>query len=168
MRKRRRHQLLRLRVLYRIPIEDREVLEETLKLRRLLLQLRTMILRSCSIPCPGARHRVLRRHLCFRRLHWPRILRDQCLEFLHRAGDQTLRLLHREGARRTIPQLLHRKLREHVADLPDQSGWAAALAVTPLQGIAQYQALRRIQPRAVDLEALHERTLHPVRGQFNV
>ena len=156
-------------MLCRIPVEDREILQQTCQLRRLLLlRLRTMILRSCRIPCPGARRRVLHRPLCFRRQNWPCILRGQCLEFLHRAGDQTLGLLHRVGAWRAIPQLLHRKLREHVADLLDQSGCTTALAVTPLQGIAQHQALRRIQECTVDIEALHERTLHPVRGEFNV
>ena len=169
MREGRRHQLLRLRMLCRIPVEDGEVLEETHQLRCFLLFLfRTMILRSYSIPCPGARRRVLRRPLCFRRQHWLCILRGQCLELLHRAGDQTLGLLHRVGAWRTITQLLHRKLREHIANLLDQTGRTAALAVTPLQGIAQHQALRRIQQCTVNIEALHERTLHPVRGEFNV
>ena len=169
MRERRRHQLLCLRVLRRIPIEDGKVLQQARQLRPLLLLLlHTMILRSGSIPCRGARRPVLLRHLCLRRLHCPGILRDQRLELLHRPGDQTLGLLHREGAWRTIPQLLHRKLREHVADFLNQAGRTAALAVTPLQGIAQHQALRRIQQRAVDIEALHEGALHPVRGQFNV
>ena len=164
-----RHQLLRLRVLRRIPIEDGEVLQQTCQLRHLLLLLlRRLILRSGGIPYPGAHRPVLLRHLCSWRLHCPGILRDQRLELLHRHGDQTLGLLHREGTWRTLPQLLHREFRKHVADLLDQSGRTAALAVTPLQGIAQHEALRRIQQRAVDVEALHEGALHPVRGQFNV
>ena len=45
MREGRRHQLLRLCMLCRIPVEDREILQQTCQLRRfLLLRLRTRIL----------------------------------------------------------------------------------------------------------------------------
>ena len=45
MRERRCHQLVRLRMLCRIPVEDGEILQQTCQLRRLLLlRLRTMIL----------------------------------------------------------------------------------------------------------------------------
>ena len=67
-----------------------------------------------------------------------------------------------------ILKLPHRKPRQNGPELIEETGGLQRLAGPPLQWIAQHQPLRGVQQRTVNVEASHQRVLHPVRCQFDV